>query len=171
MRTARALVSALVGVPMFAAMLACGGEGSFPEAEPCTTPTSTPNPRRNLSADALYTRISGDGLQRLDNLTRAIRTKWPNDAPSNRLEFRQDFANYVRDVSCLAADLKALKPSGDLLIAYDTEFDGVMDETVALAEFGRDAVKARNSSKYREWIRAVDAMSLRHGELQATVPR
>ncbi len=164
---ARAFGGMLIAAPVVSVLLACGGTGSFPVAEPCVEPSPTPTPRRNSTNanDAIYARITSDGLIVLENFSREIRGRWPNDEPSNRVEFRQDYVDYVRDITCLATDLKALSPRGEELSAYDTEYDLVMDETIALAEFGRDAVKARNSSKYRQWSRDVDAMPLRYIEI------
>ena len=171
LRKARGVASAFVSMPIVAVMLACGGEGAFPVAEPCTTPTAVPSPRRPSAADATYIVATYDGMTRLEDLTRNFRTRWPNDAPSNRIEYREEYVEYVRDVTCLASDLKALSPRGESLSAYDTQFDLLMDDTIAIAEFGRDAVKARNSSKYREWIRDVDALPMRYDEIRTAFPR
>lgn len=165
-----AAASVIACLPLVAGAIGCGGS-SFPEAEPCVTPTATPSPQGSRTpTDNRYRMLTGDGMAELESMSAEIRARWPNDEPSNRVEFRESFAAYVRDITCLATDLKALAPRTEQLAQFDASFDTAMDETIELAEFGREAVKSRNSSTYRQWIRRVDAMPAVYGNLRASQP-
>lgn len=152
------VAAAALSVPLAAG---CGGDGAFPEAEPCTAPTATPTrsatPPRG-DPDRRYRELVRTGLVRVESMTTDFRLTWPYERPSSRQDFRQAFVVYARDLTCLAADLRALEPSTAQLEAFDTRFDEAMTKTIEVTEFGREAVRTRNTSKFKDWIKEVEAL-------------
>lgn len=163
-----AMRGALTGLlPLFAA---CGGEGAFPPTEPCITPTATPTrapaPGGHRDPDGAYRQQMRLGLARLESLSMDFRATWPFERPSSRTDFREAFVVYARDLTCLATDLRALEPATPALGEFDTKFDAAMTKTIDVTEAGRQAVKARNTSRFRDWIREVEALPALYDEVE-----
>ena len=165
-----AVAGALLAIPCMLLLFACGG-GSFPEAEPCVAPSPTATPRATTQVnDFVYRRVTLEGFAQLETLTANLRSQWPNRTPSNRAEFRESFVRYVRDTTCIAADLRALEPRTEPYAAFDAAFDEAMDATIVAAEFGQDAVRTRNSSAYKQWLKQVDTLPLLYEQAEAKLP-
>lgn len=165
------VASVVAAGPLLVSTFACGS-ASFPESPPCVkpSPTATPRGTSDRSNDALYRRHTMDGLARVEAANLTFRTTWPNDAPSNRQPFREAFVIYAAGMECMAGDLKALEPKGADYSEYNAAYDAAMDEVVEITGFGRDAVRSRNTSKYRDWIKKVEALPARFDEVEAKLP-
>lgn len=166
--TRLALVCALA-LPLLAA---CGSQTDLPEAPPCSSPTPLPTARPNLSAAAAqefrYRRAIGDGADRLARLLADFRATWPGNKFSSKSEFRSDFATYAGQASCLAGDMRALA-APPRLADFQQRIGPILDDYLATLDSGRDAVRQRNVTKYREWNAAIDAVAVRLRELTNTL--
>ena len=171
MRLRQRIAGVVAAAPVLVATVGCGS-ASFPESPPCVTPSPTATPRGSSAAsnDALFRRHTMDGLARIEAANLTFRTNWPNDAPSNRQPFREAFVAYAAGMECMAGDLKTLQPKGANYAEYNAAYDAAMEEVVEIAVFGRDAVRSRNTSKYRDWIKKVEALPARFDEVEAKLP-
>ncbi len=151
---------------------ACGGSTSLPEAPPCATPTATPStgartPREN---DFRYTRSVNEGATRLIRLTNDFRARWPDGKFSSRTEFREEFTVYASNMTCAAMSLRDLKSAVPRYAEWDTRFDGVMSDYVAVMEQGRESVRTRNVSDYRRFNKRLDEVNATLSEALLALP-
>jgi hypothetical protein len=86
-----------------------------------------------------------------------FRSKYPSGNFSRQQEFRVDFADYADKTRCLAAYLRDLPPLTPADEGADTALNTTLDDLLAHTEFGREAVRRRNVSEWREWRDNVDA--------------
>lgn len=135
----------------------CSAPSTFPEQEPCTAPSPSPtaSPRGGTSGQ-YFTEIrrSADGIV---TLREQLRAAYPGDKFSRASQFRVDFATYADKTVCLAQFLKGVQPTNPSFAAFDAELEerlqALIDHTLA----GREAVRKRNVSEYRDWYGGVDA--------------
>lgn len=141
-----------------AVLLACSGSGSFPEPADCVTPAPLPTSARsgNTSRSA-YESTLQDGVRRLQLYADDFRGKYPSGNFSRQQEFRLDFADYADRTRCLAAYLRDLPPHMPEEEMADAALDVTLGTLLTHTELGREAVRARNVSQWREWRDNVDA--------------
>lgn len=146
-----------------AVLAACGGT-SLPAAEPCVSPTPTPTPRPGRDESFrgfVYYRTVERGAAALAEELASFRARWPGDTFYRNPDFRPEFVRYAGRASCLLQDLQALPvPEGN---ARFVEFAGRVRPLFARyeqeLEAGREAVRQRNTTQYRAWARATDALA------------
>ncbi|WP_322796862.1 hypothetical protein [Tepidiforma sp.] len=137
----------------------CGTpDANFPEPAACPSPAAVPTSRATpgtASVPAMLARIR-NGAAELAALRERLRESYPSDTFSRRDAFRPDFARYADATLCLARELRGLTPP-PRLEAWKARVDAALDALIAHTEGGREAVRTRNVSEYRDWYRGVDA--------------
>ena len=138
---------------------ACGSAGNAIPAEVvCGTPVPVPTSRAapgSASTRAYWSRLQ-EGSSRLYQLREDLRGKYPEDTFYRREDFRPDFVAYADASICLARELLAIAhfpAQGD---AFTDNLIGALDAFVAHSEAGREAIRTRNVSAYRDGYSAVD---------------
>jgi len=155
MKRARSVLAGLALAPVFA----CGGSPAFPDELSCVTPAPVATSRSSpgsISTQAYVNRVRtvSDTIFRLRE---SLRAKYDDDTFYRREEFRPDFAEYSKDTICTARALIAVEAPGGSARETKTSLDSALAALIAHTEFGREAVRARNVSDYREWYAGVDA--------------
>lgn len=135
----------------------CGGDGSFPAPAECAQaaplPTATPGiPQRGAYFGALR-----NGADELESQLGELRANWPSGNFSRKAEFRLDFARYSDETRCVATYMRDLQPPGPEFAAFDENLGKALDDLLAHTESGREAVRKRNVSEWRQWRDGVDA--------------
>ncbi|HEU4598333.1 MAG TPA: hypothetical protein VFS26_01175 [Solirubrobacterales bacterium] len=148
------LLAAGLAVPAF---VACSGGSSFPSPAECAQaaplPTATPGaPERGAYFSALRT-----GVDDLESELSEFRSNWPSGSFSRDGDFRRDFAKYADETRCKATYLRDMQPPGPELSDYDQSLDAALDDLLSHTAFGREAVRTRNVSEWRQWRDGVDA--------------
>lgn len=145
----------LAGLAASLLAASCGDAPEFPEPVPCTAPSPVPTiPERNPSSPYFNTvRVSVD---RIATLREQLRSAYPGDKFSRTSEFRLYFATYADNTICAAEALRDLKPTGANFEAYDRDLDAALDALITHTSAGREAIRKRNVSEYRDWYREVD---------------
>lgn len=155
MRVALAAFGALALV-----LAACGsGASSFPEEIVCVEPAPLPTSRAapgTVSAQSYVSRVrsSADTLVKLRG---DLRAKYADDTFFRRSEFRPDFATYADQTICTAQAMQALSAPDTRFAEFDSKLEVTLIALVEHTEFGREAVRARNVSDYRDWFKEADA--------------
>lgn len=138
---------------------ACGSPGSAIPAEvvcgtrePALTSFSAPGV---ISMRAYWSRLQ-DGSSRLYQLRESLRRTYPEDTFYRRDAFRPDFVAYADASICLARELLAIArlPAQDDV--FTANLIGALDAFIAHSEAGREAIRTRNVSAYRDWYAGVD---------------
>jgi hypothetical protein len=140
-------------------VVACGGGGSFPEPAQCLTPPALPTSSRTPGATSriAYNNTLLDGVRRLQSYADDFRGEWPSGNFSRQQEFRLDFADYADQTRCLATYLRDLPPLDGESEQPDAALNAVLDDLLVHTELGREAVRKRNVSEWRDWRDNVDA--------------
>jgi hypothetical protein len=171
MRMARGLLAVLLGGSVLAA--ACGGEGDgFPEPVDIAT-CPPPAPARSSDPLQAYRGIVYRETQKIEEMTRAFRAEYPNGTFYRRPEFRTDFAEYADRAICIAAGIGNLTPPREDYMSEDANLDAMIQQLIDHTLLGREAVRTRNVSQYREWNTWVEQKldQVRAAATIATVPR
>lgn len=139
--------------------VACGGSsGSFPEEAECTPgaplPTSDASPA-SVSIGAYFRRLQ-NSTANLERLRATLRGSYPQDTFYRRDEFRPDFAEYADQTVCTAQAMMDVSPPDGRFAEYDSKLDSALADLIDHTRFGREAVRKRNVSEYREWFRDAD---------------
>jgi hypothetical protein len=139
--------------------MACGGGGSFPEPAECITPPPLPTSSSNpgVTSRTAYETTLLDGVRRLQSYADDFRGKYPSGNFSRQQQFRVDFADYADRTRCLATYLRDLPPLDAENGQPDEALDAVLVDLLEHTEFGREAVRSRNVSEWRDWRDSVDA--------------
>ena len=152
------MLAALAGAA--AVLAACGtADANFPAETVCPSPQAVPTSRATpgaVSPQAFVGRVRA-GAAELRRAREELREVYPNDTFYRREAFRPDFAAYADRTLCLAQELRALQAPTERLAAWKARVDGALDELIAHTAAGREAVRRRNVSAYREWYREADA--------------
>lgn len=145
----------LAGLATSLLAASCGDAPEFPEPAPCVAPSPVPTTPGRGAATPYFTtvRISVD---RIASLRAQLRTAYPGDKFSRASQFRLDFATYADNTICAAEALRDLRPTGANFDAYDRDLDTALDALIAHTAAGREAIRRRNVSDYRDWYRDVD---------------
>lgn len=161
----------LLAVALPSLLTACGsGPG---------TATAACTPLREASAipDAsggqgtAYAATLYAGLGEISNSTNALFQRWPATEPANTPEFRDSFATYASRVICLATNMRDLPVPGAAFDDFHRPFAAAMDEQIAIATLGRDAVRQRNVTRYREWRTREESLAPQIRNAFAHLPR
>lgn len=154
--TASRTVVPLVGLVLLG--MACGGNGAFPEPAVCLTPAPLPTSVRTpgTTSPNAYRGTIEDGVRRMRDSLDDFRGTYPSGNFSRRAEFREDFAVYTDETRCTAAYLRDLPPANATYAERDATLDKALDELLRHTEFGREAVRQRNVSEWRQWRDGVD---------------
>ncbi|MGE3075268.1 MAG: hypothetical protein AB7N24_16045 [Dehalococcoidia bacterium] len=154
----RALAMAGCCAAMFFA--ACGGSPSnFPDEVECPAPTPLPTSRANpgrVSPNGYVSELR-NSAGRLEQLRATLRSKYPDDTFHQREEFRPDFADYASQTVCTAQAMFDIDPPDARFSDYDATLDTLLQDLIDFTRAGREAVKKRNVSEYRDWFDGVDA--------------
>ncbi|MGH2608736.1 MAG: hypothetical protein ACRDHF_06555 [Tepidiformaceae bacterium] len=155
MRGLRGLFAALIVAP---GLLACGGSAAFPEPAECITPPPLPTSARTGETSRIaYENTLLDGVRRLQNYADDFRAKYPSGNFSRQQEFRLDFAEYADKTRCLTSYMRSLPPVTPAEEQAVTALNLVLDDLLSHTELGREAVRRRNVSEWRQWRDTVDA--------------
>jgi hypothetical protein len=157
------VIRALLLAIAFAGAMAfdCGGSGggNFPDETPCpaappvATSRATPG---TTSADAYVRRIQSFAVN-LERLRADLRGTYPEDTFYRREEFRPDFAQYASQTVCTADAMLQMSAPDARFAEYESALDTALQDLVDHTREGREAVKARNVSDYRDWYAGADA--------------
>lgn len=147
------------GLAVFA-LAGCGTpDSNFPAETACPSPQALPTSRAapgTVSPQAFVGRIRA-GARELEQARERLREVYPNETFYRRETFRPDFAAYADRTLCLARELRGLPAPTDRLAAWKAGVDAALDALIAHTAAGREAVRTRNVSQYREWYAGVDA--------------
>ena len=152
---ALALFTVLAGL-----MAACGSSsgGAFPEEVECALPAPIPtSPRSGAVSGQAYTARARTTASTVEQLRTALRAKYSEDTFYRREAFRPDFASYADQTICAAEGFLQFSAPSPEYEKYDADLDRALTELVEHTRFGREAVRSRNVSEYRDWFRQVDA--------------
>jgi len=166
--------AALFGVAVLAPVaLACGGGSHFPDPPECVEPTPTPSGREEQrSSGFAYVVTLANGFEELQRLSDEFELRWPGQRFSSRREFREEFAMFAGESACLVNALIALEPTDpERFGAFEQEADAALQHYLNVLERGREAVRKRNVSKYREFHRELDDAQARLDALLDQRPR
>ena len=148
-----------LGVVVAAVVSGCGNGAAFPAPAECSTvaplPTSDRTPG-NLNRTA-YENTLLDGVRRLQIHADEFRAKYPSGNFSRQQQFRLDFAEYADETRCLATYMRDLAPQNPDAEQADTALNATLDGLLAHTELGREAVRQRNVSEWRQWRDGVNA--------------
>jgi len=137
-------------IPMF--MSACGSGPPPADIAGCTPlAAASPVPGATGGQGTAYAATLYAGLGEISNRTNDLVQRWPASEPSASQEFRGAFAAYASRVICLATNMRDLPVPGPAFDDFHRSFAAAMDEQIAIATAGRDAVRQRNVTRYREW--------------------
>lgn len=153
----RALLAAIVVMP--AVLAACAGASStFPEPAPCPAAAPLPTQHPNSTRPSPYFSAVRVGVDRLVQEREVHRGFYPTDTFSRRAEFRTRFAEYADETVCAAEYLINLEPTEERFAAFDSDLESALQALIAHTKAGREAVKSRNVSEYRDWYKDVDGL-------------
>lgn len=151
------------------ATLACGAAGgSLPPPAPCPTPTPLPSTGR--SGVQRYLTAIREAERELRAPTDQFLARWPSRKFSRSRDFREDLAAAADTAACVAEAWRALNPPDDRFKAYDEAVDIALAGYVTDMAAGREAAESRNVSKFRDWLRAVDALPGTLESIRANIP-
>jgi len=170
MRQGRAMLAALA---LSVAGVACGSGGDgFPEA---MDPATCPRPAPSRVADPLqaYRGVVYRETQRIEDLTREFRLRYPNGTFYRRPEFRTDFADYANETICIAAGITKLDPPATDYLPEDANLEAMVRQLIEHTLAGREAVRTRNVSQYRAWNDGIEQKldQVRAAATMPTAPR
>ncbi len=144
---------------MALAATACGTPASgIPEEPVCATPAPLPTSRTTqgaVSVQAYFSRIR-NGAGALYSAREELRAKYAEDTFYRREEFRPDFIAYADETICTARGPQELSAPAASLAEFDQKFDAALAALIEHTAAGREAVRMRNVSDYREWFGGVD---------------
>ena len=154
--SARLGLLALMAVAPLA--LSCGGGSSFPEPAECVALSPAKASVRTPGTTSLnaYRQTIQDGVRRMGDYLDDFRGAYPSGNFSRKTEFRQDFAEYSDQTRCTAVHLRDVPPANPNFAERDATLDTALSALIAHTELGREAVKQRNVSEWRQWRDGVD---------------
>lgn len=170
----RIAASAGVALAIFVVAAAAGmiltcGDADTAMPDPGACPARSPTPTSRRDPLGFYRVTLTRNVDRIDTLTAQFRQKYPNGKFYRSGNFRADFARYADETVCIAEYLRGLTLPADLA-AVEAAFDTAIDEFVAHQLQGREAVKSRNVSEYRDWFKAVDGRMTALRRVSQVVP-
>ena len=138
---------------------ACGSPSGTIPAEPvCATPAPLPTSRATpgtVSVQAYFSRVR-EATGRLYQIREGLRASYPEDTFYRREAFRPDFIAYADETICTSVGLRGLMAPIPALQAFKSRLDETLTALIEHTTAGREAVRTRNVSEYREWFAGVD---------------
>jgi hypothetical protein len=134
---------------------ACGAaDSAMSDPGPCPAPTPPPTTafgrRDPLGA---FRQTVNQNVIRLEKLTNDFRQQYSN-GKFYRGSFRPDFGRYADETVCIAIALRGVTlPAG--LASTKVEFDSALDGFINHQRSGREAVRSRNVSGYKDWYNGI----------------
>jgi hypothetical protein len=95
--------------------------------------------------------------QNLEKLRSDLKSRYPEDTFYRREEFRPDFATYASQTVCTAQAMLELSAPAPQFVEYDASLDAALNDLIEHTREGREAVRSRNVSDYRDWYAGADA--------------
>jgi hypothetical protein len=138
--------------------VACGGGNTFPEESECApaAPLPTVRSRPGIVSQQAYEQRIQNSTSNLENLRATLRGKYEDDTFYRRDGFRPDFADYADKTVCTAQAMLDLSPPNTNWTEYDAALDAALADLIDHTRFGREAVRKRNVSEYRQWFKDAD---------------
>lgn len=140
---------------------ACSSPSSdvFPDEVECVQPAPVATSQRTPGAVSpqAYTGRMRSSAETIERLRSGLRAKYPEDTFYRREAFRPDFAAYADDTICTAQGMLDLTAPDARFEKYEADLDAALTELIEHTRAGREAVRARNVSDYRDWFKGVDA--------------
>lgn len=141
----------------------CGGSpSSFPDETECPVPAPLATSRAApgaVSPNAYLQKLQAFAST-LEKLRADLRAKYPEDTFYRREEFRPDFAAYASQTVCTAQSMFDLDPPDARFTDYDATIDALVRDLIEHTRAGREAVRSRNVSEYRDWYEGADTKIL-----------
>jgi hypothetical protein len=153
---------ALTGVLLASALLlgGCGAaDSTFPAEVECAQPAPLPTARGGAGqvfAQA-YINSMRTAADSLTSLRSELRATYPEDTFYRKDDFRPDFAAYADQTICTAQAMLSIAPPDARFAAFRERLDTALNALIEHTRAGRDAVRARNVSAYRDWYSGADA--------------
>ena len=150
---------AAAGLVLLASAPACGtADSSFPAEPECPVPEPLPT-SLSVAGVASPPEFLARVRNRTTDMLRArdrFASEYPDDTFYRRDSFRPDMAAFADELICTAEALSQLESP----IAGFDDWTGALhlalDELVSWTRFGREAVRSRNVSEYREFRAGLD---------------
>lgn len=151
-----------VALAVLGGTLAGCGSPSLPDPGGC--PAFTAFESSVLQERAYQISISRE-LEAIVQLDAGFRGRWTERRLRELESFRSDFVTYAHLTKCrvefmLEITVPPLAPAE--FVARLRDYGNRM---IAAMEEGREAVATRNSSRYRDWVKTVDALAAETGSL------
>jgi hypothetical protein len=163
------MVAAAMGLALCAA--ACGSPSSaIPDVPECPAAAPLPTSRTTpgaVSVQAFFARVR-EGTARLYQAREDLRADYPEDTFYRREDFRPDFIAYADETICTSRALRELSAPIPAIEEFERRLDAALSALIDHTLAGRDAVRTRNVSEYRDWFAGVDE---RIGEVLAAARR
>ena len=153
---------AALALALLAGLLAaCGssGGGDFPAEIECAQPAPVATSQRSpgSASPGAYTSRMRSASDSLDRLRSTLRGKYAEDTFYRREAFRPDFAAYADQTICTARGMLEISAPDARFEKYESDLDSALTDLIQHTEEGREAVRARNVSDYRDWFKGADA--------------
>lgn len=149
---------------------ACASDGAstagLPEPEECLPLETT-----EFTTASAYFGVLSRGQDQMRTAASDFLLRWPSRRFSRQEGFREDLAATSDRIGCIAERLRSARAPGARYEAYETAFDQLMTEYIEHMAVGREAARARNVSKYRDWLVALDALPQRLMEVRQQLER
>lgn len=150
---------ALAGALILITAPACGtADSAFPDEPECSTLEPLPTSRSVAgvaSPPAFLARVRSSTVDLLQYRD-AFVEEYPDDTFYRRDAFRPDMAAYADQTICLATALRQLQSPIAGFDTWTASLHTALDELIAFTQFGREAVRSRNVSEYREFRAGLD---------------
>ncbi len=149
-----------VGILLLATAPACGtANSSFPPPAECPPPAALPTSQTvaGIASPAAFlaeVRASAASLLRLRD---DFAARYPDDTFYRREAFRPDMAAFADELICTAEALRALESPIAGFDPWTAALHSALDDLLEHTRFGREAVRTRNVSQYREFRGNLDA--------------
>lgn len=156
MRAGGALAAAVI---LLACAPACGTpDSSFPAETECRTPEPVPTSRSvdgMASPAGFLDRVRTSTVELLRSRDR-FAAEYPDDTFYRRDAFRPDMAAFADELICTAAALRSLESPIAGFDDWTASLHLTLDELISFTRSGREAVRSRNVSEYREFRAGLD---------------
>ena len=141
--------------------VACGSpaSGAFPDEIECVqpAPVATSQQAPGTVSPAAYLARMRSGSETMERLRSGLRAKYAEDTFYRRDAFRPDFAAYADNTICTAQGMFDLAAPDARYEKYEADLDAALTALIEHTRAGREAVRARNVSEYRDWFKGADA--------------
>lgn len=141
-------------------LTACGSAAgsTFPEETECGPPEPLPTSSRTPGTVSMQVYVARARMTAttIAQLRADLRAKYPDNTFYRRDAFRPDFLAYADQTICAAEEFLQLGPTPPALAQYDANLDRALTDLVEHTRFGREAVRRRNVSEYRDWFKDAD---------------